>query len=311
MVERRPHKANVAGSIPAVGTMNILGVVFAFLALIGWTFGDFFIQKSVRIVGDIKTLTYICTVGVIGIFPFITKELPLIFENPIKIFLLTLTGVIIFFAAIFDFEALKRGKLAIVEPVLGMELPITIALSVILWAEQPSIIQYILMASAFIGIILAITTRHAHLHYHKRIFEKGVLFAALGAIVMGLVNFLVGVSSQKTSPLMAIWFISLISLILCFIYMIVTQKEIKGVVSDFIHNLKITLTTSIFDNAAWIFFAFAASLIPISIATTISESYIAFAVCLGLFINKERIKWHQFFGIIITIVSIILLSIMT
>lgn len=299
-------------SLPSEGTkhMHILGIVFAFLALGSWTFGDFFIQKSVRAVGDMKTLVYIGTVGIIGIFPFIYKELAPLSGDATRLLLLTFTGVIIFFAAIFDFEALKRGKLAIVEPVLGMELPVTIALSVILWAERPSLAQFLLMASAFFGIILAITIHHTHLHYYKRIFEKGVLFAALGSIVMGLVNFMVGVSSQETSPLMAIWFTNLAFTLCCFIYMFV-KKDFRGILGDFIKNLKITLTTSIFDNAAWIFFAFAASLIPISIATTVSESYIAFVVCLGLFFNRERIRWHQLVGITVAIASIIILSAMT
>jgi drug/metabolite transporter (DMT)-like permease len=136
----------VRGEIPLEGTMHVLGTVFAFLALASWTFGDFFIQRSVRLVGDIKTIVYI---GVVGI------------------------------------------------------------------------------------------------------------------------------------------------------------------ISDFSQNLKLTLTTSIFDNAAWIFFASAASLIPISIATTVSESYIAFAVCLGLLLNKEKVQWHQFAGIAIAVASIVALSTIT
>lgn len=290
--------------------MDILGVIFAFLALVSWTVGDFFIQKSVRVVGDLKTLTYIGVVGVIGIFPFIAKELAPLSGDSTRLLLLTFTGVIIFFAAIFDFEALKRGKLAIVEPVLGMELPVTIALSVLLWAERPSPAQYLLMASAFIGIILAITIHHTHLHYRKRLLEKGVLFAALGSIVMGLVNFMVGVSSQETSPLMAIWFTNLIFTLCCLIYMAV-KTDFGGIIRDFTKNLRVTLTTSVFDNAAWIFFAFAASMIPISIATTVSESYIAFVVCLGLLLNREKIRWHQLVGVVVTIASIIILSAIT
>jgi len=137
-----------------------------------------------------------------------------------------------------------------------------------------------------------------------------VLFAALGAIVMGLVNFMVGVSSQETSPLMAIWFTNVVFTLCCIIYM-ARITGFSGILSDFTKNLKITLTTSIFDNGAWIFFAFAASLIPISIATTVSESYIALVVCLGLFLNKEKVRWHQLVGVTVAITSIIILSAIT
>jgi drug/metabolite transporter (DMT)-like permease len=291
--------------------MHPWGIISALAALASWTFGDFFIQRSVRAVGDLKTLAYIGVVGVIGIYPFIAKELPPLLGKPVLLLLLTLTGVVIFFAAIFDFEALKRGKLAIVEPILGMELPVTIALSVALWGEHPTLAQFLLMAGAFIGIILAITIHHTHLHYHRRILlERGVLFAALGSIVMGLVNFLVGVSSQETSPLMAIWFTNLVYTLCCFVYM-AWKENLAGVIGDFARHLKVTLPTSVLDNAAWIFFAFAASLIPISIATTVSESYIAFVVLLGLLMNRERIRAHQLVGVALAIASIIALSAIT
>ncbi|MDI6821251.1 MAG: hypothetical protein QMD65_03755 [Patescibacteria group bacterium] len=48
--------------------------------------------------------------------------------------------------------------------------------------------------------------------------------------------------------------------------------------------------------------------LAISIATTISENYIALTVLLGVFINKEKLQRHQFFGIAIAIISVLVLS---
>ncbi|MDI6821128.1 MAG: EamA family transporter [Patescibacteria group bacterium] len=48
--------------------------------------------------------------------------------------------------------------------------------------------------------------------------------------------------------------------------------------------------------------------LAISIATTISESYIALTVLLGVFINKEKLQRHQIFGIIIAIASVLIIS---
>jgi len=57
-----------------------------------------------------------------------------------------------------------------------------------------------------------------------------------------------------------------------------------------------------------IFFAASMSLIPIAIAVSISESYVALAAILGILVNKERLMKHQKIGLVISIASVILLS---
>jgi drug/metabolite transporter (DMT)-like permease len=52
---------------------------------------------------------------------------------------------------------------------------------------------------------------------------------------------------------------------------------------------------SLFTNIAWISYSLSTVYIPIGIATSISESYIAFASLLGIIINKEKLKKHQIF----------------
>ena len=41
----------------------------------------------------------------------------------------------------FDFEALKEGKFAVIEPILGIELPITVALSLFILKENISFLE--------------------------------------------------------------------------------------------------------------------------------------------------------------------------
>lgn len=287
-----------------------LGIIFSLSALLFWGFGDFFIQKSTRVVGIWKTLFFIAIVSTIGLFPFIKNEIISTVSHTPNLTLLILLTVITVFGALFSFEAFKQGKIAVVEPVLGIEFPITIGLSVVLWNEHVDLLQSFLMILIFIGIILAITEHHTHLHLHKRIFEKGVILAGVGAIAMALMNFLVGVSSQEISPLMTIWSIHVLLLIISFVYILVSGGA-KTIIPDFRKHPKIILSQSILDNLAWISFATATTFIPISIATSISESYIALAVLLGVFINKEKLKYHQILGIIFAISGVIILSIIT
>ena len=107
-----------------------LGIMFAFAALVFWGFGDFLIQRSTRKLGDWETLFVITAFGVVILTPFIYSdpEFALLFED--KTFLMfTGISVVLLLAAILDFEALKRGKIAVVEPIYALEVPISAILA--------------------------------------------------------------------------------------------------------------------------------------------------------------------------------------
>ena len=172
---------------------SYFGILFALGALFAWGLGDFLIQRTTRAVGSFKALFFIGVVGMVGLFPLIKNDLTRL--DTAAWLLLCSLGFVVIFVALFDFEALKQGKIAIVEPLIGLELPLTVGLTVGLGRDNITLVQGLLIVAIFVGIVLAVTTHHRHLHYHKRIFEKGVVFAGLGAVGMALVNFLTGVSS--------------------------------------------------------------------------------------------------------------------
>lgn len=285
----------------------MLGIIFALGALLFWGVGDFCIQRATREIGIWKSLFFICLTAVVVLFPFIRGEIGEVFNDPKGLALLLTAGVAIFVMALLIFESYKIGKLAIVEPILSIELPVAVILGVFLAHENLNLVQWLLILVVFVGVVLAMTKHHTHLHYHKRILEKGVLYALFGAILMGAANFLIGVASQETSALFTIWFTSLMTAVFCFIYFI-AKGTTKSLVRDFKKHTKAITSSSVFDNAAWISYAFATTYIPISIATTISESYIALTVGLGIFVNKEKVNWHQVVGIVLAVSGVIILS---
>lgn len=288
---------------------SYLGISFALLALISWGLGDFLIHRTTRTVGISKALFFIGTAGFIALLPFVRDE---IFTLGHREWLsLLLLGIIAAIASLFNFTALKHGKIAVIEPVSGLELPLTVGLSVGLGGELLTSGQMILIADIFVGIVLTITMyHHVRPHRHRRIFEKGVIMAVIGASGMALTNFLVGVSSQKISPLMTIWFIHSLVAAIAAVYLI-HSGEIKNILSDIRSNPKPIIIQSVFDNVAWVAFAFATTLIPIAVATAISESYIALAASLGIFINREKLRFYQIAGIILTISGVIALAAFT
>ena len=92
--------------------------------MICWGFGDFLIQRSIRKIGDWETLFLITFFGVILLLPFAWNDIGIMLTNMGTGFIiLVVGGVILFVAALLEFEALKRGKISVVEPAWSLEIP--------------------------------------------------------------------------------------------------------------------------------------------------------------------------------------------
>lgn len=180
--------------------MTALGIALALVALVGWGVGDFLIQRTTRLVGSAKALFFIGIVGFLALSPFVIPELGSLTLS--DFFLLGLLSFIVIVGAGFDFEALRLGKIAVVEPVIGLEIALTVVLSIIFVSETLGPLQLFLIALVVAGSML-IVMRRFH-HKALRFFEKGVLLAFLAAVGISLTSLLVGVASQAVSPLMAI-----------------------------------------------------------------------------------------------------------
>jgi drug/metabolite transporter (DMT)-like permease len=284
-----------------------IGVLFALAALVSWGFGDFLIQRTTRKMGDWEPLFMITLFGSIVLIPFIFDDLRAAVAMQDQSFLVLLAmSVILLIAAIIDFEAMRKGKLAIVEPIYALEVPVTAILSFALIKESIEMFQIILISLIIVGIAMVSLKSH---HFRRKAWiERGVLLAAVGMIFMGAANFLVGVSSRMTSPIFANWFLNVFIAMISLFYLL-SHKRIGKMAGDFRANKKLVLSMCAFDNFAWICIAFAASFIPIAIAFALSESYIALAALLGLMINREMLMRHQKLGLVVTLLAAITLSI--
>lgn len=100
-----------------------IGIALAFVAMLSWGIGDFFIQKSVRKVGDWEALFAVTAFGALALSPFAWKNLPTLFSNGNTVFVIAVLCIVLFIGAICDFEALRQGKLAVIEPIWSFEFP--------------------------------------------------------------------------------------------------------------------------------------------------------------------------------------------
>lgn len=289
------------------------GIFAAFIAFLAWGFGDFAIQRSVRGVGAVPALFFIGIFGLVGLLPFVWNDLPLFFHQQNLGLLLIATGVVTFAYAVFFFESLGRGKISVIEPVMSFELPVTIAIGVIIIGEQLGELTLILALAVFMGLIFTVARQEPRhwwnifFRHHIRL-EKGVILAGIAVILSAGANVLTGVLSQDSKPLLAIWGINAIYTTLCLIWML-ARREMTATFQHARKYWRPIALQGVLDNAAWVGFAAAVQVLPISVTIAITESYIALAALLGVLINKEKLQRHQYIGIAITLAAAVALAV--
>lgn len=283
--------------------MYTVGIGFALAALVCWALGDFLIQKTSRNYGIWTSLFCIVFSATIILFPFVIKDIP-VFFNSSNLPLLSLMSTITCIVAIIEFKAFKIGKMVVVEPIMSFELPLTVLLGVLFLQESLNSFQFILIGLAFLGILLTSYNKKLGIKFS---LEKGVLLAITSVFIMAFVNFTTGLASQNVGAVGAIWFGSAFISFVCVIYFSITRTW-KVFFENIKKHPKESVLVAIFDNGAWLAYGAAVTLIPISIAITISEGYIALAMILGVIFNKEKLSKFQWLGAGVSFVAVMVLA---
>lgn len=286
--------------------MHFFGILTAFGAFIFWGVGDFFIQRTSRYFGVWPSTFCITGFGSIILLPFAWNSFPILFSFTTFIPLVFL-GVGTLLAGLATFSALKEGKIAVIEPILSFELPLTILVSVLLINENMSSLQMLLVALVFGGILLI---GYAGGMNAKQLLERGALLALLAAFLQAGVNFATGLASRGIGPVEAIWFVHTFVAIACVCYFTVTRSWHVFVMHIKKHPRE-SFALAVLDNGAWVLYSLSMTLIPISLSTTISGAYIILTILLGVTINKEKLLGHQWAGVIVAVISVLTLSIIS
>jgi drug/metabolite transporter (DMT)-like permease len=286
-----------------------IGIGLAFVAMLCWGFGDFLIQKSTRKLGDWETLFLITGFGTVVLLPFVWSSLPDLFtQDGPGLYVLILAAVVLLLAALLEFEALRRGKLSVVEPIWSFEIPAAALLAYFLLDESITVVQIVL--AIILIICLAMVSFRGKRFSAAFFLERGVIISFISALVMGCANFFMGWGGRVTDPIMVNFFTDAVLMIICGLYL-AYHGRLRKAFSDLRHGYATIIPMSIADKVAWLAFVASMALIPIAVATALSESYIIIAVLLGLFVDKEKLQKHQKIGLIGAIIAAIVLAAMT
>ena len=289
-----------------------IGIALAFVTMFCWGIGDFLIQKTTRKAGSWETLFVITFFGTVILAPFAWRNTLLLFngDHTNDLVILLICGVALFIAAIFDFKGMKLGKLAIIEPLWSLEIIVAAFLTFFILKENLTPIQILIIGLLIICFILLSIKETGSLKLRHFFLEKGVLFAVIGTTMMGVADFFMGWGARVTDPLVINFAANIIMAGISGIYLISNGRTTK-LIRDIKANPMLLLGMSIFDNTAWITYAFAMSMASIGVVTALSESSIIVAVILALIINKEKLQHHQKIGLVGSLICIVVLSYVT
>jgi drug/metabolite transporter (DMT)-like permease len=285
----------------------MLGVLLALAAMFGWGGADFLAQRAARKVGNVATLFWGSLFGAVVLLPSASRQVGMLAGRTDLILLIALGAAVSIATALFSLEAYRRGKLVVVEPILGLELPFTILLAVALRGERLDGVQAITMTAIFIGVVLAATVSSPAVALKKQILEKGSLLGLAGMFGFAALNFLTGVISQEASPIIAVWSGRAVASIVIGAYLAGTGRLGAAFRAARGHPL-LVLGVSALYLVGFMAYGMAATHLPISVATAISEGYVVLTVLLGVIVNKEKVARHQFGGIAVVTAAVMILG---
>lgn len=272
-----------------------LSILLAFGAMVSWGIADFLIQKTTRKIGSLETLFYLTFISSFFLLPFIISYLPKLTKD--NLIFLSILGIISFTSGFLFMRALKVGKLAVVETITTIELPLTITLGCLFFKETLSHLQLIFILFLFVGVILiSVDFKKIKGRYF---LEKGSIFALMTAVVVSLVNFLMAYGAREINPLVTLWLPWLICGLICSA-LIYIQKDNQFWKKSLL-NWRLILAIMIIDCLAWLFYVLATTNGQLSITISISESFIVIAIILGIVFNKEKITKLQILGALLAI----------
>jgi drug/metabolite transporter (DMT)-like permease len=196
-----------------------------------------------------------------------------------------LAGVFEVAGFVLFFRALQTGDLAVVAPIIGLEGGIA-ALAVILFGEDVSVLIAVGLAISLAGGCLAAAQG-------RRRTAAGALPAAGAAVCLGLM-FALYAAAEDLGPVSAVASgrLSALALLGAIVLWHGVRLPSRAVSARLIGLGAI-------DAAAFVSYAYAASRGPVSVAAVVAGQFSTLSAVAGIAFLRERLKPHQYAGILL------------
>ena len=264
----------------------LLGLVTAF----SWAFANVFTQKATRTHAKPAVIMFwvlaVTTAAVLPVALIVDRGAgPWTLEGlawPVAGGALSDVGFLLLL------RALAKGSLSVVAPIIALEGGLATLMSVAL-GERPSALQYVLLAVAVGGAVLVALEP-------GRRTAAGALPAAGAALVYAGVLVALG---QSTMPELTTVGVTRATSLLAIVpaFLLVRALPTRA-------NVWPIVWCGILDAVGFAFFAYAAAIGPLSVASVTATQWGTAAALIGIIGMRERLHPNQYVGIAVTLVAV-------
>jgi drug/metabolite transporter (DMT)-like permease len=286
-----------------------MGIISGLISMFGWGTSDFLAAKSSRKIGFVLTFFYAQLVSFfVALLYFIFNFRTFIFNSvPKFIFIIIISGFLFTISALAFYKSLSIGKVSLVGPITASWAMITVLLSVFFLGELLKANQILAIILIIIGVILISSDLKEFFKQNKLIFSIGAKEAIVAMFGFGITLFLLAIAVKSLG-----WFIPgflsrLFILIFLIIYFIFKKQPLKIEFKPI--NWILIIVIGFLDIIAFFAYSIGVSTEYASIIAPIAASSPLVTTVLAQVFLKEKIVLSQIFGIIITIVGLVLISI--
>lgn len=185
-------------------------------------------------------------------------------------------------------RALAKGSLSVVAPIIALEGGLATLMSVAL-GERPSVLQYVLLAVAVGGAVLVALEP-------GRRTAAGALPAAGAALVYAGVLVALGQSSMPALTTVGVTRATSL-LVIVPAFLLVRALPTRA-------NVWPIIWCGILDAVGFAFFAYAAAIGPLSVASVTATQWGTAAALIGIIGMRERLHPNQYVGIAVTLIAV-------
>lgn len=265
-------------------------VLFGLVTAFSWAFANVFTQKASRTQTKPAVIMFwILVVTTAAVLPFALVvdrlEGP---WTPAGLAWPVLAGVLADVGFFLLLRALTKGSLSVVAPIIALEGAAATLLSIAL-GERPSGIQYLLLGVAVVGAVLVALEP-------GRRTAAGAPEAALAALAYAGVLVALGQSNLPDLTTVGITRgVSVLAILPAFLLVRELPKRV---------NVYPILWCGLLDAVGFAFFAFAASIGPLSVASVTATQWGTAAALIGIIGMRERLFTNQYIGIAVTLIAV-------
>ena len=271
----------------------------------GWAVGDFLSVFPTRKIGAYSFAFWnniIWFLIFIPFYPFFLNDFNHL--SHLGFFILFVVSILDLIGLIFFYEGLKAGPVALVGTIGASFAALVVVFSLIFLRETITAVQLISIIVIFIGLFLSTLDLQA-LKKGKLTLSKGIIFAFIAMACWGIGYTFIKLPIKEMGWF---WPNAFIGFMFPLFYLFLRLRKIKIVSPNYNNAFGVLIICSLLYAVGGTAFNYALSLGFSSIVAPISGAYPALLALLAFIFLKEKIIKQQIFGIIITILGIVLLA---